>query len=93
VENAGLNRILHGNEYWYPEAESRRVRKEHGVGESGERKATNTFPKFPALPREVAAPMAKQDGHPCYRRKKGKTAGWILPAAGRPPLHKTKVGT
>jgi hypothetical protein len=56
----------------------------------------NTFPKFPALPREMATPMAKQDSHlkvAATEEKKGKTAGWILPAAGRPPLHKTKVGT
>jgi hypothetical protein len=39
VENAGLKWILHGNEDWYAEAESRRVRKEHGVGESGEKEA------------------------------------------------------
>jgi hypothetical protein len=26
----GLKGILHGNEYWYAEAENRRVRKEHG---------------------------------------------------------------
>jgi hypothetical protein len=26
----GLKWILHGNEYWYAEAESRSVRKEHG---------------------------------------------------------------
>jgi hypothetical protein len=26
----GLKWILHGNEYWYAKAESRRVRKEHG---------------------------------------------------------------
>jgi hypothetical protein len=38
----------------------------------------------------------QQDGHlkvAATEGKKGKTAGWTLPAAGRPPLHKTKDGT
>jgi hypothetical protein len=84
VENAGLKWILHGNEYWYAEAESRRVRKEHGGWRKRRKGGTDTFPKFPAHPRETATPLAKQEGHLKVAATEEKKDAGMDPACGRP---------
>jgi hypothetical protein len=60
----------------------------------------NTFPKFPALPREMAAPMAKQEGHlkvaATEEKEERRRDGSCLRQAGRRYLklrlaHKSKL--